>query len=126
MISMPDPIEKAIADIAAFAEASQRLAERLHQQVVWGAEDVERLRTGMSMADACRATHSAERSRSLTRIMDEWEASRRAIRASTVLALLDEGISISDIGKVFGVSRQLANRLVKDARAMGERASASV
>jgi len=121
-----DRIEQAIADIEAFAASSERMADRLHQQAVWNREDVERLRSGMTMADACVATHSAERSRTLTRVMAEFEASRRAIRASTVLALLDEGVSITDIGKVFGVSRQLANRLVKDARAAADQASTAL
>lgn len=126
MCCVPGAIEQAIADIEGFAESAVHLADRLHRQAAWSAEDVERLRSGMSMADACVATNSAERSRTLTRALAEFEASRRAIRASTVLALLDEGMSITDIGKVFGVSRQLANRLVKDARALADDASTTI
>ena len=54
----------------------------------------------------------------MTRLLAEFEESRRAIRSSTVLGLLEEGLTITEIGDVFGVSRQLANRLVKDARTM--------
>jgi len=126
MGSVRNSIEWVIEDVQAYAEAAQRLAERLLQQAEWATDDIARLRSGMSVTDSCGATKSAERSRSLTRIMAEFEASRRAIRASTVLALLDEGMSVTDIGKVFGVSRQLANRLVKDARSTDRTLAASV
>lgn len=113
---MDDAIEQVIADVRRYTEAGERLAERLHQHTRWNEEDVERLRAGVSLTDSCHATGSAQRSRDLTRILAEFEESRRAIRSSTVLALLDEGMTISEIAQVFGVSRQLANRLVKDAR----------
>ena len=119
-------IDGVIADLEAFAEAAEELAERLHRYAAWSSEDIGRLRRGDTLTEACIATHSAERSRALTRVLAEFGASRRAIRASTVLALLDEGMSVTDIGKVFGVSRQLANRLVKDARATDRSTSASV
>jgi hypothetical protein len=115
---MSDAIERVIADVHRYTEAGERLAARLHQHTAWNAEDIERLRGGMTMTESCRATNSADRSRNLTRILAEFEESRRAIRASSVLALLADGMSITEIGVVFGVSRQLANRLVKDARAM--------
>lgn len=113
---MDDAIERVIADVRRYSEAGERLAERLHQHTRWNEEDIERLRAGTSLTESCHATGSAQRSRDLTRILAEFEESRRAIRSSTVLALLDEGMTISEIAQVFGVSRQLGNRLVKDAR----------
>jgi len=115
---MTEAIERVIADLQRYTEAGERLAQQLHQLAVLNAEDVERLRAGMSLTDSCEITNSSDRSRGLTRIMAEFEESRRVIRASTVLGLLDEGRTTSEIGQVFGVSRQLANRLVKDARAL--------
>ena len=115
---MTEAIERVIVDLQRYSEAGQRLAEQLHQLARLNAEDVERLRAGVSMTEACQLTNSSDRSRGLTRIMAEFEESRRVIRASTVIGLLEEGRTTSEIGQVFGVSRQLANRLVKDARAL--------
>ena len=115
---MTEAIERVIADLQRYSEAGQRLADQLHELARLNAEDVERLRTGVSMTESCELTNSSGRSRGLTRIMAEFEESRRVIRASTVLGLLEEGRTTSEIGQVFGVSRQLANRLVKDARAL--------
>ena len=114
---MSDAIDRVIADVNRYSEAGERLAARLHQHTAWNNEDIERLRSGVSVTESCRVTGSADRSRGLTRILAEFEESRRAIRSSTVLALIEEGMTISEIGVVFGVSRQLANRMVRDARA---------
>ena len=122
---MDDAIERVIADVRRYTAAGERLAERLHQHSRWNEADIERLRSGTTLRESCRATNSAQRSRDLTRILAEFEESRRAIRSSTVLALLEEGMTISEIAQVFGVSRQLANRLVKDARATIGQAPAS-
>ncbi|HEY5110453.1 MAG TPA: hypothetical protein VII96_12675 [Acidimicrobiales bacterium] len=120
---MSGAIERIIADVQRYSVACERLAERLLEQSQWNLDDVERLRSGVSLIESCRETGSADRSRSMTRLLAEFEESRRAIRSATVLGLLEGGLSITEIGQVFGVSRQLANRLVKDARAMYGEAS---
>lgn len=114
---MSDATERVITDVHRYTAAAERLVDRLQRHIVWNHEDIERLRSGMTLTESCRVADSAERSRNLTRILAEFEESRRAIRASSVLLLLDEGMTITGISEVFGVSRQLANRLVKDARA---------
>ena len=80
-------------------------------------EDAERLRNGTSLLENMAVGDSATRSRELTHLLEEFEESRRAIRCSVVAAVLEEGATMADIGRMFGVSRQLANRLVKESRA---------
>ena len=80
-----DAIERVIADVRRYTEAGERLAERLHQHTRWNEEDIERLRTGTSLTESCQVTGSAQRSRDLTRILAEFEESRRVIRSSTVM-----------------------------------------
>ena len=116
---MEPAIEQLIEHVARYSAAGDRLKERLEAQRAWNDEDVERLRAGATLSESTRATNSAERSRDLTRIMGEFEASRREIRAAVVVAALDEGMTVTDIAEIFGVSRQLANRLVKEARNLG-------
>ena len=113
---MDAAVERMIADIERYTEAGERLIERLERQNRWNLEDIERLRSGVLLAESTRRTRSAERSRELTRILDEFEQSRRAIRTSVTAAALDQGMTISEIAEIFGVSRQLANRFVKEAR----------
>ena len=106
-----------IADVERYTEAGERLIERLRLQSTWNQEDIDRLTAGSSLMASTRSTDSAARSRDLTRIMAEIQESRRAIRASVVAAALAEGATVSEIGDIFGVSRQLANRFVKEHRA---------
>jgi hypothetical protein len=114
---MNEAIERVIEDVYHYTDAGDRLIERLQTQNRWNIEDIERLRGGATLMSAIEATDSAARSRDLTRIMAEFEESRRAIRSSVVAAALAEGASVGQISEIFGVSRQLANRFVKDCRA---------
>ena len=113
---MHETIKRVIEDIELYSEAGDRLRERLTVQREWNDEDIERLRSGATIAESTRTTRSADRSRGLTRALDEFERSRRQIRTSVVAAALAEGMTITEIGEIFGVSRQLANRFVKEAR----------
>ena len=114
--SMDDSIERVIEDLEEYSRASQRLIDRLEVQNQWHLADIEALRQGIPLSESSDATRSAERSRDLTRILDEFEQSRRRIRASVTAAALAEGMSAVRIGEMFGVSRQLAGRLVREAR----------
>jgi DNA-directed RNA polymerase specialized sigma24 family protein len=115
---MDASIERVIEQIERYTRAGDHLIERLQKQRAWNLEDTEHLRSGITIARSTRDTKSAERSRDLTRILSEFEQSRREIRAAVVAAALDEGMTISEIADIFGVSRQLANRFVKEARAL--------
>ena len=122
---MDASIKRVIEHIERYAEAGDRLIERLELQRRWNLEDVERLKVGATIGKATKATRSADRSRDLTRILSEFEQSRREIRAAVVVAALEEGLSISEIAEIFGVSRQLANRFARDAHALLARAERS-
>jgi DNA-directed RNA polymerase specialized sigma24 family protein len=117
---MNQAIERVIEYVERYTQAGENLIERLQAQRTWNLEDIERLRNGMTLGQSTKATNSAERSRELTRILAEFEQSRREIRAAVVAAALDEGMTISEIADIFGVSRQLANRFVKDARGLSD------
>jgi hypothetical protein len=114
---MDEAIERVIGDMYRFTEAGDRLIERMQVQSRWNLEDIDRLRTGFTIMASIDAGDSAARSRALTRVMAEFEESRRAIRSSVVAAALAEGASVTQISGIFGVSRQLANRFVKECRA---------
>jgi hypothetical protein len=116
---MEPAIERLIEHIERYSAAGQRLVERLQAQQAWNAEDIVRLRAGATLSGSANDTGSADRSRDLTRILAEFEQSRREIRAATVAAGLEEGMSITEVAEIFGVSRQLASRFVKEARLLG-------
>lgn len=58
---------------------------------------------------------SAERDNLTTAIVD-LEGARRAIRVQMFRALMSEGKSIGEIARIWGISRQLASRILRDAK----------
>jgi hypothetical protein len=56
---------------------------------------------------------SAERNR-LTFALDAYETCRREARIAFWRILLAEGCSIGEIGRIFGLSRQLVSRQLRD------------
>jgi Fic family protein len=112
-------LERVIEHIERYTESGDRLIERLQVQRAWNLEDIGRLRSGAKLADSTKQTRSADRSRDLTRILAEFEQSRREIRTAVVAAAVEEGMTVTEIADIFGVSRQLANRFVKEARTQG-------
>jgi hypothetical protein len=118
-----DAIEQVIGDVLRYSEVGDRLAVRLAEQTVWHHEDIERLRSGATLGEAIRATRSADRSREMTRLLAEFEHIRRELRVSVTAAALHEGMTITEIAEIFGVSRQLANRMVNEARTQSTRRS---
>jgi hypothetical protein len=113
---MSEGIERVIDDVLRYRAAAKGLIEGLEHQIGSSDEDIEVMRSGISMMDKmCRST-SAELSRDLTYRLERFEAVRRDIRVSITAALLGEGLSTVEIGELFGVTRQLAGRFVRDAR----------
>jgi transposase-like protein len=53
----------------------------------------------------------------MTDLLAEFDECRHRLRISITAAGLEEGMSIGDIGRAFGVSRQLAARFAKEVRA---------
>jgi predicted XRE-type DNA-binding protein len=114
---MDDPIERVIADVLRYREATRRLIEGLENQVASSDDDVELLRSGITMEAKMRRSDSATLSRDLTQRLEEFEEVRREIRVSVTAALRAEGLSAADIGDLFGVTRQLASRFAREAKA---------
>jgi hypothetical protein len=90
------------ADLRAKEVAYRRMARQLQRGV-----DI-----GQAMSDA--GAHTARRE--LTEALDEFEHSRHRTRLAVTRAGLDEGMTIGQIGRAWGFSRQLAARYAREAR----------
>jgi hypothetical protein len=108
---------RVVEDIRRYRAATEQLIEGLRNQISSSDDDIAALEGGISMEEKMRRSGSSNLSRELTRRFDEFEAVRRDIRVSITAALLDDGLSAAEIGELFGVTRQLANRFARDARA---------
>ena len=114
---MDDRMARVIADVRRYRAVTERLIEGLQSHIRTSDADIAALEGGISLVEKMRRSGSSDLSRDLTRRFDEFEAVRREIRASITVALMAEGLSSVEIGELFGVTRQLANRFARDARA---------
>ncbi len=75
---------------------------------------------GAGVAETFKLTPSAEpRQAALMEALNSLTSARHRLRVAVIAAGIDEGMSIGELGRAFGVSRQLAARYAKEAR--GER-----
>jgi hypothetical protein len=55
----------------------------------------------------------------VARQLDELEAARHKVRTALFALGLSEGMTISELGRLYGFSRQLAARIAREARGTG-------
>jgi len=109
---------RAVESIRATITASERLREGLLNGENIGRTMIEAIESGVSVAhstDASGQDASTLRS-SMNDLLEEFQHARHKMRIAFMLPSIDDGMSISEIARTLGVSRQLAQRLVHEAR----------
>lgn len=108
-----DERDEMMADVRHYIRAGERLEAGLASYNAMNREALDDLLHGMGVAESCKRRDSATLSRHLTSLLADFEESRRRMRASASAALRAEGLTITQIGQVFGVSHQLAGRFAR-------------
>jgi hypothetical protein len=103
-------------DVGRLVVAGQELRDRIRESRKGLQKGLELLDRGVGIDEALRALNTAERRLAMTELLTEFEECRHRLRLSITVAGLEEGMSIGDIARAFGVSRQLASRMAKQAR----------
>lgn len=113
-----DQREQAILAVERTVEASVALRKHLVSTERTGRKMISALRRGVPISKSVEATGAcpAELRQSSHDLIAEFEHCRHEMRAAFLLPSLDEGMTIGEISRTLGVSRQLASRLVKEAR----------
>jgi hypothetical protein len=104
------------ADIRRLMESGQRLRALILESRTGFTKGLDLLDSGVPVVEALTALNTAERRKTMTDLLDEFEADRHRLRLSITAAGLGEGMTIGEIGRAFGVSRQLAARFAKEIR----------
>jgi hypothetical protein len=106
-------------DIQQLIVAGQELRDLIRESRKGLQKGLELLDRGVGLDEAMRTLNAAERRLLMTDHIAEFEERRHQLRLSITVAALEEGMSIGDIARAFGVSRQLASRMAKQARGEG-------
>lgn len=75
----------------------------------------ERLEAGAPGISASKGTGIPSERRQVTESIEEFEAARHQLRLALFALGKEEGASISEVGRVLGISRQLASRIAAEA-----------
>lgn len=111
--------EYAIHTIERTLEASAALRKHLQVTDRVGGRVIEALRSEVpvSKSVASAGACAAELRKESLELLRAYEVCRHEMRAAFILPSVDEGMTIGDIGRSLGISRQLASRLVHEAEA---------
>jgi DNA-directed RNA polymerase sigma subunit (sigma70/sigma32) len=113
--------DQVIADIQRLVDSGQALREQLSTSRKGFARGLKLLEDDMPLIEAMAELNSAERRVRMTDLLTEFDECRHRLRLSITAAGLEEGMTVTEIGRAFGVSRQLAARFAKEVRARDAR-----
>jgi hypothetical protein len=114
---MSEARDAVISDIHRLMASGQVLRDQLLESRRGFEKGLELLHDDMPLTQALDELNTAERRVKMTDLLAEFDECRHRLRISITAAGLEEGMSIGDIGRAFGVSRQLAARFAKEVRA---------
>ena len=108
--------EVAVRDLLRLLEANRRLRDTLAANAAMCEASLARMLDG---TDAGRVLDDVDVSRSrldLAASMAEFERARHQARGTFISAQFDGGLNMKEIGRRWGISRQLAHRFFNEAR----------
>lgn len=104
-----------IEAVRSYVGAGERLIGGITSLNVMHGEALEDLLGGMALTESCARRDSAGWSRQISALLEEFETCRRTVRETAAVALVEEGRSVTDVGRAFGTTHQWASRLLKGA-----------
>jgi hypothetical protein len=113
---MPDSRDAVIADVRRLMDSGQELRGQILESRKGFTRGLKLLEGGVPLSEALAELNTAERRLRMTELLAEFDDCRHRLRISITAAGLEEGMTIGDIGRAFGVSRQLAARFAKEVR----------
>ncbi len=122
---MGDPRDDCVLDQRALLERFGEVREAVDELEETSRRIVAMLEGGRPVAETITAAGALHVRAHANAALDALERHRHGARLSLIAAGLQEGMTVGEIGRAFGFSRQLAGRHAKEARARGGRAAAA-
>jgi len=107
--------ERLIKRIGELTESGRFLRAEIENYETTMAEIAKSLENGEPAITASDDTSIPTQRRLVTEAIQEFEAARHQLRLALFALGREEGASISQIGRVLGISRQLASRIAGEA-----------
>ena len=114
-VSVSAKRKRLLHQITELVECSARLRDHLQRYERAMGKIAKRLEDGASAVTAAKGIGIPTERRQVTEAIEEFEAARHQLRLALFALGKEEGASMSEVGRVLGISRQLASRLAGEA-----------
>ena len=111
--------DRAHREIVRFLESAKALRDELRSKEANYRRMAKLLDRGDDIRTILAELNAADARQELTDALEELERSRHRVKIAVAATGLDEGMTIGELGRAWGVSRQLAARYAKEARSSG-------
>lgn len=108
--------QRLVDSIAALIGSAELLREQLVSYERAMTKIAKHLENGKPAIAAAKGTGIATPRRGVTEAIEEFEAARHRLRLALFEVGKEEGATISEVGRVLGISRQLASRLAAESQ----------
>jgi DNA-directed RNA polymerase sigma subunit (sigma70/sigma32) len=110
--------DQLVREIAVLVETTEAVRDVLGRYKRANAKLAKRIERGESVLEAFDGlAGTMRRHRELTEALAELEAARHQVRVALFALSTAQGVSLSEVGRRLGISRQLASRLAAEAEA---------
>ncbi|HLX89695.1 MAG TPA: hypothetical protein VKR22_14715 [Acidimicrobiales bacterium] len=113
---MPSRRDQLVGEMATLIETTDEVCAVLQRYRASSVELAERLKRGELLEDIFPAIEGPARPREVTEVIATLEAARRQVRRSMFELGREQGLSIAEVGRQLGISRQRASRLAIEAQ----------
>src|SRR5580658_4854945 len=108
---MPKSSKVLARRIDELVECSERLRQLLRRYEKANGDLAKLIASGEPAISALTKVKTPVRRREVTETFEEFDAARHQVRLALLALCLEEGANRSEVGRVLGISRQLASRL---------------
>ena len=105
---------RALHAVSGMRSALQRMTVSLEADIAFVTSVLAGLSGEGTIARVLDGLDAAAARQHLTDTINELEATRLEARRQLFRAMIDEGASIGDVARTWGISRQLASRIIND------------
>jgi len=116
MVESRDAVEEGIRQLI---DAIDVVRQTMRSNQLMLKRALKELEKGSDIASTLRSTRAADVREAANVALQALEAARHHSRLTVFAAGLEEGMTIGELARAWGFSRQLASRYAKEARALG-------
>ena len=113
---MPSKRSRLVRNMADLIELTDEVCEVLERYRASSLELSDRLQRGEMLEVIYPAIEGPARPREVTEALVRFAAARHQVRLAMFELGREQGVSIAEVGRQLGLSRQLASRLAKEAK----------